>query len=103
MGESGAAHGSVDTASSLEISSALTSAPDDVGVGIISTKVSGNETRFTGWNMRFAGRFEICGVCLLGNGLLRRMLREPNVTVYGAPLAKGELEAEDAVDVEEEE
>ena len=101
--KSEAADEPVETASSLETSSGLTSGSDNMGVGIISTKVSGNDTRFTGWNMRFAGRFEFCVVCLLGNGLLRRMLREPKATVYGAPLAKGEVEAEDVVDTEQEE
>ena len=89
--------------SSDAISSAPRSGSDEAGVGISSTRVSGNETRFTGWNMRFAGRFDKCVVYLLGNGLLRRMLRAPKATVYGAVLAKGDSGAEDAVDMEGEE
>lgn len=89
--------------SSVTGSSTLTSDSDKTGVGIISTSVSRNETRFTGWNMRFAGRFDKCVVCLLGSGLLRRMLRAPRATVYGAALAKGEIEPEDTVEIDEEE
>lgn len=72
------------------------------GVGIISTKVSGKDTRFMGWNNRFGGRFDRFVVCLLGSGLLRRMLRAPRATVYGAVLAKGEVGPEEAVDIDEE-
>lgn len=90
-------------ASSVTGCSALTSDSDKTGVGIISTRVSGKETRFTGWNMRFAGRFDKCVVCRLGSGLLRRMLRAPRATVYGAVLAKGEFEPEDTVEMDDEE
>lgn len=92
---------SFEKPSSVTGSSMLTSDSDRTGVGIISTRVSGNETRFAGWNMRFAGRFDKCVVCLLGSGLLRRMLRAPRATMYGAALAKGEFEPEDTVEIDE--